>query len=226
MTEASTAQPKTAPSQRAAWLGSRLTGWAIWLLLAVPLLLLFNNVRLELVEPGSVFGADPGEALVEYLGVWGLRILYLTLLVSTVARVAKIPLLVRHRRKFGVWAFTYVAMHFMSYFGVLAGLDVQQVLADVTKRPYIIFGFCALVLLIPLVLTSTRGWQRRLGRRWRQLHKLVYLIALLAWVHLFIQEKASYMESTIYGVILLVLFAERVFDWLRRRQRSQAATSS
>ena len=216
------ARPST-PGQRATWLRTRGARWGIWILLAVPLLMLLNDIRLELIEPGSGLGPDPGEAMVEHLGSWALRILYLTLLVSSVARLLKVPLLIQHRRKFGIWAFTYVILHFLSYFAVLAGLDIQQVFEDVTKRPYIVFGFFAMVMLIPLAATSTRGWQKRLGLNWRRLHKLIYLIAVLAWVHLFIQEKASYMESVIYGSILVLLFAERLFAWYRKARRMRAS---
>lgn len=225
MTDTAPEVRRTPPAQRARWLRTRGARWGIWILLALPLLMLFNDVRLELVEPGSRLGPDPGEALVDYLGTWGLRILYLTLLVSSLARLLNVPLLIQHRRKFGVWAFTYVVLHFMSYFGILAGLDFQQVLGDVTKRPYIIFGFFALVLLLPLAITSTRGWQRRLGVNWRRLHKLVYLIAILAWVHLFIQEKATYVESFIYGLILVALFAERIIGWYLKAREKRASST-
>lgn len=182
-------------------------------------MLILNDVRIEFVQPGSGLGPDPGEALVERLGVWSIRMLYLTLLVSSVARVFKLPILVQHRRTVGLWAFSYVVLHLAAYFSALAGFDINTVFADFTKRPYIIVGLLALFLLLPLAVTSTRGWQRRLGLNWKRLHRVVYVAATLALIHLWMQEKASFMDTAIYGSVLLLLFVERIVDFGRRIQR-------
>lgn len=208
---------------RLSWLSSRTAKWTVGVLLSIPFLLLLNDVRIELVQPGAGLGPDPGEELVDRLGTWSIRILYLTLLVSSVARVFKVPVLVQHRRTFGLWAFTYVVLHLAAYFSALAGFDFNVVLGDFSKRPYIIVGLTALCLLIPLAVTSTRGWQRRLGLNWRRLHRIVYVAALLALVHLWMQEKASFFDTFLYGSILLVLFAERLIDAVRRTRKKTAA---
>lgn len=190
--------------------------------LSLPLALLGVDIAREIASPGSALGAEPGEAVVHELGAWGLRTLLLTLLISSVARLAGKPGLIRFRRMAGLWAFSYVVLHFTAWFALLAGLDLDAALGDFTKRPYITMGLTALLLLIPLAVTSTRGWQRRLGRRWRLLHRLVYPAAVAAWIHLLWLSKASYMDAAIYGAVLALLFAERIRDAVRRRRRAAA----
>ncbi len=157
------------------------------------------------------------------LGAWGLRALLLTLAVSPAARLLRRPRLVRFRRMAGLWAFAYIVLHFTAYLGVLAGFELQTIAADLVKRPYIMVGFGALVALIPLAVTSTRGWQRRLGRRWRALHRLVYPAAVLAWTHLLWLSKGGFMDPFVYGLVLALLFGERIVA--RVRQASASAKS-
>ena len=192
----------------------------LFVLLALPLGLLGVDVGRELAEPGSALGPDPQEAMLHRLGNWGLRILLLTLAVSPAARLARRPALVRYRRMIGLWAFAYLALHFVVYLGLLAGFDPQVVVGDIYKRPYIAVGFGALLALAPLAATSTRGWQRRLGRRWKALHRLIYPAAIAAWTHLLWLSKASYQDAVIYGVLLALLLGERVLWQVRRKKRS------
>ena len=186
----------------------------------MPLALLAVDVWREFEVPGSGLGPDPADELVRTLGTWGLRILLLTLAVSPASRVLRQPRLVRFRRMVGLWAFAYIVLHFTAYLAVLAGFELATIAADVVKRPYITVGFTALVLLIPLAATSTRGWQRRLGRRWRMLHRLVYPAALAAWTHLMWLSKGGFMDPFVYGAILVLLFGERVAAQLRRRRNA------
>ena len=201
------------------------TAWAraaAFALFAVPLAWLASDIAREIAAPGSALGAEPGEAVVHELGTWGLRSLLATLLISSVARLARQPRLIRFRRMAGLWAFTYVVLHFTAWLGLLAGFHVDTILADFIKRPYITMGLAALLMLIPLAITSTRGWQRRLGRRWRQLHRLVYPAAIAAWIHLLWLSKVSYLDAVIYGTVLAALLAERAVDAVRRRTRAAA----
>lgn len=214
-----TAAPQQ-PDRSAAQRRDRLLRWCkpLWFLaLAWPLAAICLDVWREAVAPGSGFGPDPAEALTHRLGNWALRTLLLTLAVSSLARLLRRPWLIRFRRMAGLWAFAYVLLHFTGYLVLLAGFDPAAVAADVFKRPYITAGFTALLLLVPLAVTSTRGWQRRLRQRWRQLHRLVYPAAAAAWIHLLWLSKASYLEPVLYGVVLALLFAERVWAWRRRR---------
>ena len=190
----------------------------VFCLLAVPLALLGFDVWRELQVPGSGFGPDPGEEVVHHLGSWGLRVLLLTLAVSPASRVLRKPRLIRFRRMAGLWAFAYLVLHFTAYLGLLAGFEFATITEDIVKRPYITVGFLALVLLVPLAVTSTRGWQRRLGRRWRTLHRLVYPAAIAAWTHLLWLSKGGFMDPFVYGLVLALLFGERIAFGIRQRK--------
>ena len=196
-----------------------LTKIGVVLLASIPMLVLGVRVALELSVPGTVFGADPGKEVVDFLGEWSLNLLFVTLTVSSLARLAGTPELIRYRRTLGLAAFTYVICHFLSYFAFLVNFDILELFRSVYKRPYIVAGMVALVTLIPLAITSTDGWRRRLRRNWSRLHKLVYVTAIAGWIHLFWQEKGAYEESAIYGIILLLLFAERIAHTIKRRKR-------
>ncbi|MEZ5549831.1 MAG: protein-methionine-sulfoxide reductase heme-binding subunit MsrQ [Pseudomonadales bacterium] len=175
-------------------------------------------VAAELEMPGSRLGADPGEVVVEYLGQWSIRLLLATLAVSTLRRLFNQPRLLRVRRMLGLFAFTYVGLHFCAYLGLLAEFDWALILEDLTERTYIIAGFLALALLIPLAITSTNGWQRRLKLRWRNLHQLIYPICGLALLHLWWLTKDGYGEPIAYLLIYLILIADRLrLKWLRQR---------
>lgn len=197
------------------------------LLLAIPLLLLLNDVRIELFDPGTRLGPNPGDVLVDRLGTWSIRFLYLTLLVSSVARIFKIPVLVQHRRTCGLFAFTYVVLHFLAYLSAILGFDFNTLLGDFSKRPYIIFGLSALLFLLPLAVTSTRGWRKRLKLNWKRLHRLIYVIAVLALIHLWMQERSTYTDTVIYGSVLCLLFVERIVHAVRQRKtRTRTATKA
>lgn len=182
----------------------------VWLVCGAPLGWLVYAIVRELGAPGSVLGADPGEAVVLFLGQWGIRLLLLALAVTPLRRVLGWPALARIRRLVGLWAFAYLALHFLAYLTFLAGFDWGVILEDLTERTYIIAGALALLALVPLAVTSTRGWQRRLGRRWRLLHRLVFAAAPLGLVHLWWLTKDGYGEVLAYSVVFLLLMAARL----------------
>lgn len=191
-------------------------------LCTAPLLQLGWYIVLELDSPGSVLGADPGVAVVRYLGEWSITWLLLTLTLSTLARRCSWHLLLRIRRMVGLFAFSYVCLHLLAYLGLLAGFEPMRIVDDLTKRPYIMVGFAGLLALLPLAVTSTRGWQRRLGARWKRLHRLVYLVCVLAILHLLWLSKSSYADAFIYGTWTTVLLLERLLDRLRSIRRRPA----
>lgn len=199
------------------WPKFRATKIVFWCLLATPIALLLNDIRLELITPAAGLGADPEDAIVDHLGIWSMRLLWFTLLISSCARIFKKPVFVQFRRMAGLWAFFMVLLHVTSYVLLLARVDFMVVLEDFSERPYIIAGLSALLLLMPLAITSTRGWRRRLRLNWNRLHRLIYIAAIAAWIHLFWLERASFEESAIYGSILLLLFSERIYQFLRSR---------
>ena len=185
---------------------------------SIPLLVLGWDVANEIRLPGSAFGPDPAEAVVDLLGTWTIRFLLITLSISSFARTFKRPETVSFRRTVGLWTFAYACLHFLGYFTLLAEYSFSAWLEDFSERTYITAGMVALMLLIPLAITSTRNWQRRLGRRWRSLHALIYPAALAALLHILWAAKASLLDVSIYGFTLALLFAERIVVRIRRRQ--------
>ncbi|MBV8342734.1 MAG: sulfoxide reductase heme-binding subunit YedZ [Gammaproteobacteria bacterium] len=166
---------------------------------------------------GASLGADPVKKLEHECGKTALNLLLLTLAVSPVSSLAALPYLPRLRRMLGLFAFFYAVVHFTVYLTLDLELNFRTVGSDILKRPYITIGFTALLLLIPLAVTSTNRMQRRLGRRWLKLHRLVYLIAVLGVWHFYWQVKRDVREPLIYAAVLAVLLGYRV---LRARMRA------
>jgi sulfoxide reductase heme-binding subunit YedZ len=156
-------------------------------------------------------GANPVETLTHHTGLWGLRLLLLTLAVTPLRRLTGWNWLLRFRRMLGLFAFFYVCLHLGVYLVFDHFFDWQGIGADILKRPYITVGFLAFLLLIPLAVTSTNSMIRRLGgRRWQRLHRLVYVIGVLAVLHFAWLVKADLLQPAIYGLILAVLLGYRL----------------
>lgn len=171
-------------------------------------------------------GPNPVEFLTHESGQWGLRLLLVTLAMTPLRRVTGWTLPIRLRRMLGLLAFSYVVLHFLVFAVFDHALDPVLIADDVINRPYILVGFLALLLLIPLAVTSTNGWMRRLGRRWKQLHRLVYAIAILGVVHFLLLVRADPIEPLIYGLVLAALLLSRLrWSGFARatRSRDQAA---
>jgi sulfoxide reductase heme-binding subunit YedZ len=171
---------------------------------------------------GFSLGPNPVEALIHGLGSWGLRLLLVTLCIRPLAVILRQPRLMRLRRMLGLFAFTYLVLHFLAWLVIDRALDLAGILPDIAKRPYITVGFTALVLLIPLAVTSTDRWMRRLGRRWHALHRLVYAAALLGCLHFLWLVKADWREPVLYLAIYAALMGWRWRHRSGRRQRSGA----
>jgi sulfoxide reductase heme-binding subunit YedZ len=172
---------------------------------------------------GSSLGANPVEELLNTFGKSGLNLLMLTLCVTPIRRSTGLNRLVAFRRMLGLFAFFYIVLHFLTYSLLDLGLAWDTLLVDIAERPYITVGFTALVLMVPLAITSTNGFQRRLGRRWVKLHRLVYVIAVLGVVHYWWQVKIDIGDPLLYAVLLAVLLGVRVAHWRsiqRKRERS------
>lgn len=155
-------------------------------------------------------GADPVARIIHGLGRTALNLLLVTLAVTPVRKLLHLPSLLRVRRMLGLFAFAYVLLHFTAYAWLDQGLVLQTVGAEIVKRPYILVGMTALLLLIPLAVTSTNRMQRRLGRRWQTLHRLVYVITALGLWHFYWQVKKDVSEPLLYIGIFAVLMAFRV----------------
>jgi len=191
----------------------------VFLLCLVPMLVLVWQVM------ANRLGPNPVETVVHFTGIWTLRLLLVTLAVTPLRRLTGLGWLLRFRRMLGLFAFFYAVLHFTAYLVLDRALMWQEIVRDLSERPYIMVGFAALVLLVPLAVTSTRGWVRRLGRRWQQLHRAVYLIAILGVLHFLWLVKADIREPLIYGGVLAALLAFRL-PWGRWLQRVRDAGPS
>ena len=167
---------------------------------------------LDVARTGSnALGADPVAEIEHRLGLWALRLLLATLAITPLRQLTGQPVLVRFRRMLGLYAFAYATLHFSAYLV----LDLRGywaiVFEEIAKRPYITVGFAAWLLLVPLAVTSTKGWIRRLGRNWARLHKLVYLVGVLAVLHFWWIVKTDVREPLLYAAILAVLLGWRAW---------------
>ncbi len=197
---------------------------AVWALAVVPLALLITR----LLE--NRLGANPIETLEHSLGIWALRFLILGLAMTPLRSLTGWGEPLKLRRTIGLWAYAYICLHFAVY--IVFDLNIlypAQALAklaeDLTKRLYITVGFASWLFLLPLAITSTDGWQRRLKRKWKTLHKLVYPSAILGVLHFIWLVKKDISEPLIYAAILAVLLAWR-WPWPQLKalvQRGRAA---
>jgi len=190
---------------------------ALFVVCALPLLSL---VLAAFGIGGASLGANPVERIQDTLGQWGLRFLCITLAVTPIRDWLNMPWLVQLRRMLGLYAFFYVLLHFLTWLILDQGLYWSGILEDIGKRPFITIGFAALLLLVPLAVTSTNKMMRRLGKRWKSLHRLIYAICLLAVWHYYWQVKADTTEPLIYLAIVLVLLGWRA--WKARPRRARA----
>lgn len=164
-------------------------------------------------------GANPIEALLHVGGRWGLVFLLLGLAVTPVRRVTGWNQVIKVRRLLGLFTFFYASLHFLVYLVLDQGLALSFILEDIVERPFITVGFLSLVLLAPLALTSTRGWIRRLGRRWQLLHRLVYPAGALAVLHFYWKVKADTFWPLVVAGVFAALLLFRVPGWWTRLER-------
>jgi len=177
--------------------------------------------RLFYLGLAGELGANPVEFVIRSLGTWTLIALMVTLSVTPLRLATGWTWLLKLRRMFGLFTFFYALLHFSAYVWLDQWLDLAAIVRDVLKRPYITVGFACLLLLMPLAATSTHGWVKRLGaRNWQHLHRLIYLIALLAVLHFWWQRAAKndFGEPLIYAGLIGALLGIRLLRWLRRRQ--------
>ena len=205
---------------------ARLWSWraAVWALALIPLGLLAQRVL------QGRLGANPIEFIEHYFGLWSLRLLMATLAVTPLRMLTGWSEPLKMRRTVGLWAYVYVCLHFAVY--IVFDLNIldpahaaKQLAEDLVKRLYITVGFTAWLLLLPLAITSTDGWQRRLKRRWKSLHRLIYIAAALGVLHFVWLVKKDLSEPLLYAAILLALLA---FRWplpqLRRASAQMPTT--
>lgn len=196
---------------------------AAHVLLSLPLLWIMGQWGAALMGAPHSLGVNVIETTIRFLGDWAIRALLVALAVSPVAWLSGWKPLMAIRRLTGLWAFAYTLLHFFSYFGMEQIFSLGLLWQDVLKRKYITFGMTALALLIPLAVTSTNGWVRRLGgRRWQLLHRSVYVIGGLAVLHHWFMVKGIQLTPIIHGVILIALLGVRFARWAGRRRKRLA----
>jgi methionine sulfoxide reductase heme-binding subunit len=163
-------------------------------------------------------GANPVEFIQHFTGDWTLRFLILTLSITPLRRLLNRPELIRFRRMLGLFAFFYVCLHFLTYIGPDQSFNLGAMWKDVAKRPFITVGFLGFVLLIPLALTSTAGWIRRLGgKRWQMLHRAIYVSAICGVIHYYWLVKSDIRKPVYYGVVVGILLLGRAIVWIRKK---------
>lgn len=199
----------------------------LWRRLLIFLLSCLPLVWLVWATLAERLGADPAKTLVLETGHYTFYFLLLTLSVTPLRRLVKFRYfhfrwLQPHRRMLGLFTLFYALAHVAAYLIFILGLDFSLFAAELVKRPYILFTLPALALLIALGITSTQSMMRRLGKNWRRLHSSIYLIAVLAWLHVFLQVRSSYADAVFFGVMVAVLLGVRIY-WKVFGRRAKAA---
>lgn len=167
-------------------------------------------------------GVNPIEKLMDELGLMALRLIIITLMITTLSNIRPLKSIVVLRRMIGLFAFYYVCLHFSTYIVLDHFLDMQFIIQDIIKRPFITFGFISFLFLIPLASTSTNNMIKRLGfKLWKKIHYLIYPVAILASMHFYVLVRADKTEPVIYMGIIILLLLHRIFKKLTRPQLAQ-----
>lgn len=161
-------------------------------------------------------GADPAKTMVLFTGEWAIYFLFITLAATPLRRLVTFSKfhfrwLQTHRRMLGLFVLFYALLHVAAFLVFILGLDISRFAKELIERPYILVTIPAVVLLIVLGITSTKAMMRRLGKNWLRLHQSIYLIVILAWVHVFMQVRSSYFEAVLFGIIMIVLLGLRLY---------------
>lgn len=199
-------------------LASKWTKAVVFPLCLVPLaILVWRGLHNDLT-------ADPITFITHTTGIWTLRFIVITLAITPLRKILRVPNLIRFRRMFGLFAFFYVCLHFTIWIVLDHFFNWSEMWQDIHKRPYITVGFTGFVLLIPLALTSTAGWIRRLGgKRWQALHRLIYVTAIAGVIHYYWLVKSDVRAPLLYAFLVAILLAWRIAVWVSNRHRQAAA---
>ena len=171
-------------------------------------------------------GVNPAETIQLATGRWALKFLLISLAITPIRRLTGWNIVIQYRRMLGLFTFFYAAAHFLSYWAFDLGFSFAAMIGDILKRPFIALGFAAFMLLLPLAVTSTKGWIRRLGKKWAQLHRVVYLAAVLAVIHFAWKVKVFTGDPVIYAVIVTILLGFRLAWSLRPSPKKSAPRPS
>ncbi len=189
---------------------------------ALFILILFPSLLWAYQFVTGNLGVNPIEKLMDELGLMALRLIIITLMITTLSNIKSLKSIVVLRRMIGLFAFYYVCLHFSTYIVLDHFLDMQFIIQDIIKRPFITFGFISFLFLIPLASTSTNNMIKRLGfKLWKKIHYLIYPVAILASMHFYVLVRADKTEPVIYMGIIILLLLHRIFKRLTRPQLAQ-----
>lgn len=177
---------------------------AVFVLALIPAGVIAWNILIAQNSP------DPAKSLVDQAGYWAMRMLWLCLLLTPLRHLTQETAWIKIRRMLGLFAFFYACVHVFSYWFLLFSAQWARIWEELAKRPYVMIGMLAFTLLVPLAITSTQAWQRRLKRNWRRLHRSIYLISILVIVHFTWVKKLGIQSTAFYAVSLLVMLLIRV----------------
>ena len=186
------------------------------------ILILFPSLLWAFQFVTGNLGVNPIEKLMDELGLMALRLIIITLMITTLSNIKPLKSIVVLRRMIGLFAFYYVCLHFSTYIVLDHFLDMQFIIQDIIKRPFITFGFISFLFLIPLASTSTNNMIKRLGfKLWKKIHYLIYPVAILASMHFYVLVRADKTEPVIYMGIIILLLLHRIFKRITRPQLAQ-----
>jgi methionine sulfoxide reductase heme-binding subunit len=181
------------------------------------LLSIIPLTRLFILGLNDGLGANPIEFVERSTGLWSLVFLMITLSMTPLRQWSGINNFIQYRRMLGLLMFFYASLHIISYVWLDHWFDITEISKDIIKHPYVLVGFTAFLFTVPLAITSTKAMMKRLGGRWKLLHKLVYLIGILAVLHFLWLVKKDHTEPLIYASVFLSLIALRIAHKFRRR---------
>jgi sulfoxide reductase heme-binding subunit YedZ len=181
----------------------------MWGLVFFPILqLAYGFYQVQFAGNIFYYGPEPAKAVVHTLGLWAMGFVFVVLSARHLKRWMKINLQPM-RRRLGLAAFFYALLHMLAYSALIQGFEFSELAADIQKRPYILVGALAILLMLPLAITSTKGWQRRLKRKWKSLHMLIYPVALLVLVHIWWQVRAGFLLASTMTLLVAIMFILR-----------------
>ena len=189
----------------------------VWLICLAP----FGELVWQILH--NQLTANPKEYIEHFTGDWTINLVVATLAITPLRKLLGIPDLIRFRRLIGLFAFFYVCLHFTTYLWIDQDFDFPAIWKDIAKRPYITVGFTGFVLLIPLAITSTTGWIRRLGgKNWNRLHKLIYVTAICGVIHYYWLVKSDVHLPLEYAGVISALLGWRIYSWYTNPKRRAA----
>ena len=191
-----------------------MSRFAVHVLLSVPGVLLIFGWQTDQL------GVDPEKTVIWETGIWTFNLLITVLILPLIARWARWSTILRYRRAVRLWVFAYASAHFLTFLTFLLGWELTRLAKEVAERPYVLVGFSAWLILLSMAVTSTRRWMRRLGRWWKRLHTMVYVVLGLAAVHYLLMMRSDWAWPATYAVFTLILLA------LRLAQRRQVIVKS